>query len=475
MNRSVLNFKRIPLGLIILTAVTLLTINIHGEVAALNVTGDKNYSEAWKVLDIVNEHRTAEGLNPLTMDSVLLDAAMLRAAECAVYYSHDRPNNTQCFTVVDWRNSVGENLAVMNYITDASEAVNNWMNSPGHKENIMASKFSSIGVGVFEVDGIQYWAQLFDGGEARSAGNLSGSEMVTYSVEADSSKISLVTEQNTDVRFSCENPFSGAAFAVDEIYNANAGWGYAYININKNSLSYQSSDTGVVTVGDDGVIIPVALGKAEVSVFMSGFPNQALAYNITVGDHEFALSKSNKDPTCVDSGEAVYTCVTCGTTEIRETAATGKHSYDSGVITKEPTAADNGVLTYTCVICGAVYIEEIAATVHIEETQRQSRITELTEINIDPPPLAAEVDEKSVTEAVTEEIIYTQPETTVKPEIESVSPTPMTANPIGNSEPEETVISENNETDQFSAAIIIAVCIISAALMIIIVIIIRKR
>ena len=66
------------------------------------------YDEAFRVLNLTNEARAEKGLEPLTMDTELLEAAMQRAAETVVYYSHTRPDGSDCFTVNS--RAAGENL-----------------------------------------------------------------------------------------------------------------------------------------------------------------------------------------------------------------------------------------------------------------------------------------------------------------------------------------------------------------------------
>ena len=55
---------------------------------------ERNYDYAYEVLEIVNKERDQLGIGPVTMNKTLLDAAMIRAAETAVYYSHTRPDNS---------------------------------------------------------------------------------------------------------------------------------------------------------------------------------------------------------------------------------------------------------------------------------------------------------------------------------------------------------------------------------------------
>ena len=73
-----------------------------------------------------------------------------------------RPDGTMCFTAVTVNYmTCGENIA---YGTrSASATVTAWMNSPGHKANILSEDFTEAGFGCYEVSGVRYWVQLFIG------------------------------------------------------------------------------------------------------------------------------------------------------------------------------------------------------------------------------------------------------------------------------------------------------------------------
>jgi uncharacterized repeat protein (TIGR02543 family) len=130
------------------------------------VEGVFDYGFAQDVFDIVNIERVGRGIEPLVMTPALTDAAMKRAAELAVYYSHTRPNGSRCFTAIPWVNCAGENIA---WGQDSPDWVMfDWMESPGHRENILDSKYKSIGVGCFANEGQIYWVQAFSGGSGAS-------------------------------------------------------------------------------------------------------------------------------------------------------------------------------------------------------------------------------------------------------------------------------------------------------------------
>ena len=130
----------------------------------VTVTVECDYDAAYQVLAIVNQERAKGGLQPLAMDKDLLTIAMKRAAETAVYWDHTRPNGKSCFTVTEgditWRGGYrGENIAYGQ--RNASEVMSAWMNSDGHRRNIMKMAYTSIGVGIVWSNGTPYWVQCF--------------------------------------------------------------------------------------------------------------------------------------------------------------------------------------------------------------------------------------------------------------------------------------------------------------------------
>lgn len=121
-----------------------------------------------EVLRLVNEQRTANGLSKLTYRSDLQKAADIRAEEIINTFSHTRPDGSECFTVftqigvTDYRR-LGENIA-KGYETPES-VMDGWMNSEGHRANILNSDFEGIIIGIKEVNSDGYigyaWVQLF--------------------------------------------------------------------------------------------------------------------------------------------------------------------------------------------------------------------------------------------------------------------------------------------------------------------------
>lgn len=117
-----------------------------------------------EMLELCNQQRRANGKPDLTLNKTLCANAAVRAEEISRddWFSHQRPDGTMCFTAVtvDYM-TCGENIA---YGTrTASATVTAWMDSPGHRANILSDEFTQAGFGCYELDGVRYWTQFFIG------------------------------------------------------------------------------------------------------------------------------------------------------------------------------------------------------------------------------------------------------------------------------------------------------------------------
>ncbi len=110
-----------------------------------------------EILRLVNIEREKEGLEPLEFGYFFYDCAKLRASECDLTFSHTRPDGTSCFTVFeelgvteDW-SVLGENIAWgHDSAYDVMLGDYGWMNSPGHRANILKPDFKYVAIGSVE-------------------------------------------------------------------------------------------------------------------------------------------------------------------------------------------------------------------------------------------------------------------------------------------------------------------------------------
>lgn len=118
---------------------------------------------ASEVLRLVNIERAKVGAAPLRLTRELLDAADIRARELPISYSHTRPNGQPCQSLIrDGKYTVGENIAAGS--STPEEVVKLWMNSSGHRANILNKDYNELGVGYAFAENSEYkhyWVQLF--------------------------------------------------------------------------------------------------------------------------------------------------------------------------------------------------------------------------------------------------------------------------------------------------------------------------
>lgn len=125
---------------------------------------DQAYAYGLRITELVNEHRAAAGLAPVQYSAQISRAAQVRAVEIEKSFSHTRPDGRYFSTVfaehgISYRYA-GENIAWGQ--KSPEEVVNAWMNSAGHRANILNANFKELGVGYRQnARGINYFTQLF--------------------------------------------------------------------------------------------------------------------------------------------------------------------------------------------------------------------------------------------------------------------------------------------------------------------------
>ena len=123
-----------------------------------------NYEQ--KVVELVNIERQKNGLSALTLDAKVSNVARTKSKDMATnnYFAHQSPTYGSAGDMlkqfgIQW-SAWGENIASGQRTPEA--VVTAWMNSEGHRANILSSNFSKIGVGyVTNSNGTPYWTQMF--------------------------------------------------------------------------------------------------------------------------------------------------------------------------------------------------------------------------------------------------------------------------------------------------------------------------
>lgn len=218
------------------------------------VKGTDGYAESSKVLTIVNKERKAEGQAALKMDQELQEAAMQRAAEVALYFSHTRPDGTDCFTISE--KAYGENIAAGQ--NSAAGVMKSWMSSSGHRANILAERYTSVGIGCFTQGGVKYWVQLF-GLEAADETVAAADKTVIHKIQAEPGLLTVYPPV-----LSANGVLTGKSLRLT-VYSPCVG-GVGSVAIENRSLEWSSSKPSIAAVSTTGAVT----GKKQGTVTITG-------------------------------------------------------------------------------------------------------------------------------------------------------------------------------------------------------------
>ena len=141
-----------------------------------------------RVLQLCNNERRAAGLKDLyTREDLLWDLAMARAQEMTIQFSHTRPDGTSCFSLFreqGFYGHLGENIAAGKPYQDPDKVVEAWMNSPGHRSNILSDAYTYLATGyVNNPDASTYCADGKYVGQHIKFGSYSAQSFCSYGVK----------------------------------------------------------------------------------------------------------------------------------------------------------------------------------------------------------------------------------------------------------------------------------------------------
>lgn len=186
--------------------------------------------EEWEVLRLINIERYKNGIRILTMPGTMQNSAHIRAKEQLESFGHTRPDGTSWASAFESgfkRASIAENAA--RGANTALKAVENWMNSEGHRKNLLTYDYNYTGIGNADKT---YWVQMF-----------AQSEKIT-SVTTSSGKASFASVKEMETEYLICTDLSGVvSYApIDTESMAQNG--------NQYTVKFNSSTEIVLTVGD---------------------------------------------------------------------------------------------------------------------------------------------------------------------------------------------------------------------------------
>lgn len=156
----------------------LLTAAWPGAVLASTPTGSELDAAERLVLSRINEERAERDLRPIRVDTRIAAVARARSTDMVAreYFAHLDPDGLEFWDHLDaagirWSHA-GEIIALNSRspLSDSARgAVQQWMASPGHRDQIVSRVFNYAGVGVATTGGVSYWTVMFIQGADRTA------------------------------------------------------------------------------------------------------------------------------------------------------------------------------------------------------------------------------------------------------------------------------------------------------------------
>ena len=323
-----------------------------------------NYDYAYEVLELVNKIRKENNLEPMTMDVDLLDNAMYRASELALYFSHQSPMG---FTAIGTTENCALGQKTPQKVVDA------WM-SDEHKYPILSSDFTAIGIGAVESNGQLHWTQEF---------------LSKVSEEAMQSSYKNGNQINT-IKYTTDivNNF----YPEQELVKIKEKGNSSIVSILKravllpDSVHYVSSDEKVCTVSKDGKLTGKEAGNATITIYAADSADEyALQTTVQVEVQHNWQSKYaiDKEPTCTENGSQSIHCDVCNTINqdrVRVIKATG-HKWSDWEVTKEASETEEGSRRRVCENDKThVEIEVIPVLAHVHKlTKTEAKKASCTE------------------------------------------------------------------------------------------------
>ncbi len=209
-------------------------------------------TEARSMLAMINDFRTGEdawywnsdndtktvcqGLGTLAYDYELEQVAMQRAAEIALYFAHERPNGTMCFTLFpDSLLTGGENIAAGQRTAEA--AYISWReddedyDGQGHRRNMLGADFNCIGIGHVIYNGTHYWTHTLGYKENPATSSTAAKDSdEQVRVEISSGLVSAVYCEGVEVEVFRRTDVPAASFTMTNTWPSRVRIPYSPVN-----------------------------------------------------------------------------------------------------------------------------------------------------------------------------------------------------------------------------------------------------
>jgi hypothetical protein len=125
-------------------------------------------NDEWELLRLTNKERYKAGVGTLVMVPPLQDAGDIRSKEIVIVMRKDhlRPDGTPYHTAIEssFANSRYTSENCIKASATPAQSIKGWLNSDGHKANMLNSQWCYFGCGMTEAEGMKHWVQMFTTG-----------------------------------------------------------------------------------------------------------------------------------------------------------------------------------------------------------------------------------------------------------------------------------------------------------------------
>lgn len=353
----------------------LLPLNLYAaepsSTAVLYTEGIFHEAQTRDVLKLVNAERAKVGAKPLVMTVIQEEIAEQRAVELIALFKHVRPDGSDCFSILEEAelgcSGVGENIAAGQ--RNAAEVMTSWMDSKGHRENILNPDFTHIGIGCFEYYGIKFWVQFFttdpDDTEAAVATGEDNLEFgVAYAIDPNvvvgcsmeflEPEIELELGDSAEFDLCC---FDSDGYFLGVVLSP-------FLDVGNMTIA-----KGLVTVDEEGYINAVKKGTPGTEKITVNIGNLTATKTIQVfcSHKEENRTIDRKEATCTEEGYEKEVCGSCGEVLSNKVLAKSAHKMGEWKVTTAPGCTTKGTEKKSCTVCGKEETREVAALGHSEE------------------------------------------------------------------------------------------------------------
>ena len=302
--------------IVIMSLILLLTSTNMSEVMAaeneeeyknynLHITVERNYDYAREVCRIVNEERRKEGIEPVVLDEQLTEWAMIRAKEIGYLYAHARPNKKGVNSLFKEYHVVAmENIAMCETLPE--HAMQDWMNSPGHRSNIMDSGWISVGIGCVKYNGTYCWVQLF-----------SEKEPVQGTGRSNITSVEDIEVSSRYLKMSAKDfpsQLEVGKSAVFTLSQVNIDCDLILFVPNADSFDYESSDQSIASIDAEGNVRAISPGTVTLTAYYAGTSDVAYSIVLTCNGTQIPsvtnIPAASPVPTVKPTVEPVSTPIT---------------------------------------------------------------------------------------------------------------------------------------------------------------------